>query len=303
MVTKGEPTQRPSILAVIPSIAVGGFKSLEKLYKSLESCPGVNPVVMSNAERLSLDLEGAGISFLTQYENAGFGSSIDFAATRSNQWDWLLIVNDDIEIDLPLFECALDRHLTVEGARSPRILYFDEENARRIPTRLDVVLQVSLVGSWLSKKVRLRAEEARAYRSFSCVAISRQLWTVLSGFDKSLPFTYEDADFVRRAYDAGFEQNLAYDSGIVHKHSISSGNHVSVVLPVATCSGALYLDKWYGHQSFNTVLIMGALLVRLLVVPFARASTAAHLSGIANSLVAVLKRRSQMPKLPLYGDL
>lgn len=292
-----------SVLAVIPSISAGEVNNLGSLCRALDACEGVTAVVMSNAHRLTAELNDAGIRHLTQGANAGFGSSVTYAANESAPWDWLLIVNDDVQVQPADLQKAVEEHLSLKASKTPQLVYFDEEEARQIPTRGDVVLQVSLIGGWLSKKLRSGRKPIHAYRSFSCVAISRQLWDLIGGFDPSLPFTYEDADLVRRAYQVGFSPVLASQSGVVHKHSVSSGQHVSAVLPVATYSGAVYLDKWYGKPVLNTMLLVSALFVRLFVVPFARPKKSSHIAGIAKAFSAVIRRRTCVPKLPLYGEI
>lgn len=292
----------PKILAVIPSINVRGHTKLEALYRSLLECEGLEPVIMSNSRRLTLALERSNLAHITQHANAGFANSVTYAST-GREWDWLLIVNDDIELSGAVFQKAVREHLSRPASLESHLVYFDQEPPREIPRRIDVVLQVSLIGARLARIIPSLGPRRKTYRSFSCVAVSRALWEKVGGFDETLPFTYEDADFVRRAHEVGFREQVITNQCLEHKHSVSSGAHIASVLPVATYSGALYMDKWYGCHLLNSVLLTLALLSRIPIVPFARANKAAHLIGIVRSARAVWCRRASSPSLPYYEEL
>jgi GT2 family glycosyltransferase len=213
-----------------------------------------------------------------------------------------MIVNDDISIDPDAFAAAIRRHLSKDNGIH-EIVYFDEDKLRTIPRRSDVFLQVSLIGKLLGRYQRTTVPKTGSYRSFSCVAISRELFEKINGFDEDLVFTYEDADFVARAIEFGAVQKCATEGGVIHAHSVSSGRHVDRVLPVATYSAARYLDKRSGSFIANTIVIIFALAFRVLFVPFTRAKKINHLRGIFSSALAVARRSQHRPNLPDYTTL
>lgn len=295
--------EQTEVLAVIPSIGGPGFGAVAELQRNLEGIESVSCVVVSNSHSLTEYLRSLSVSMVSDGVNGGFGRSVQVGAGTDRAWGWLLIVNDDISLDTKTFESAVGRYLrNPSGLRE--IVYFDEDKARLLPRRWEVFLQVSLIGKVLENlRKREVVPESNSYRSFSCVAISRELYDLSRGFDEDLLFTYEDADFVARARKLGAVQRVAANSGVTHLHSVSSGKHVDKVLPVATYSAARYLDKRGGSLTVNTVIIILALLLRLALVPITRAPKNKHLSGICHSALAVIRRSHLRPQLPHYSKL
>lgn len=290
------------VLAVIPSIGGPDFGSVIDLQYKLQSIERISCVVVSNSHKLTKILNEQSVPFITDERNGGFGRSIGIGASTRDDWRWLLIVNDDISITAEFFSDAIEQYLS-QNAEPLEIVYFDEDKPRSVPARLDVFLQVSLLGKIFSKLRKSPDKAGLSYRSFSCVAISRDLYDLCQGFDEELLFTYEDADFVTRASQLGAVQRVAHASGVRHYHSVSSGKHVDTVLPVATYSAARYLDKIGGGTLSTSAIVLMALIVRLLFVPATRAAKWKHVRGIGRSAVSVLRRSSVRPDLPAYDTL
>jgi GT2 family glycosyltransferase len=262
----------------------------------------VSCVVVSNSRKLTQFLTESSVPFVSEGVNGGFGRSVQAGAATAESWNWLLVVNDDISFDSETFPTAVKNYLGDSTARR-EIVYFDADMPRSLPRRRDVFMQVSLVGKLLGKLKTPTLTVAESYRSFSCVAISREIYALCNGFDEDLLFTYEDADFVARARQFGVVQRVVTESGVIHAHSLSSGKHVDSVLPVATYSAARYLDKLGGSIQVNSAIILLALLARLIFVPATRAPRSKHLRGIYDAAKAVIKRARMQPHLPEYSKL
>src|SRR4029453_12957464 len=185
-----------SILAVIPSIGAPGLENVLQLVTDLDKVSSGATLIPSNSGRLTQELVARKIPYVSDGNNGGFGDSIRKAAEASEEWNWLLIVNDDMSVDAAAFSEAVATALQ-RSDDGLSIVYFDVDRPRPIPTETDVFLQVSLLNRFVRRTVDDLAKESETYRSFSCVAISRMLYDKVQGFDTSLPFTYEDADFVR----------------------------------------------------------------------------------------------------------
>lgn len=140
-----------------------------------------------------------------------------------------------------------------------------------------------------------------AYQSFSMVAVSRAAWDALGGLDAAIPFTYEDADFIRRALDAGYRCVAETGTGAVHRHSVTTSQHIRAVLPVSAYSALVYLDKWHPGHRRNAALIVAALVLRVPLAGFTRAAMGEHLRGIGAAIRAVTG--GPRPELPGYGAL
>lgn len=294
--------EETKILAVIPSIGGPGLKEVVDLQRTLQGLEHVFCVVVSNSRRLTQHLEASKTPFVTDESNGGFGRSVQSGARTDENWRWLLIVNDDINLDADTFSKAVNANLGANN-KHPEIVYFDEDVSRPIPGLRDVFLQVSLLGNIIRKLRTPHVSEKESYRSFSCVAISRELFDLNDGFDDDLLFTYEDADFVARARKFGARQRVVGECGVFHSHSLSSGRHIDKVLPVATYSAARYLDKRGSSLAVNSLVILLALLIRLAFVPVTRASKKRHLKGIYFSAKTVILRAHRRPQLPDYAKL
>jgi GT2 family glycosyltransferase len=290
------------VLAVIPSIGAPGFAAVAELQRKLESMESISCVVVSNSHRLTQYLESSSVPFVSDGINGGFGRSVQAGAGTDESWGWLLIVNDDISLDTETFTVALSKYLR-DSSGLREIVYFDEDMPRPLPRRWEVFLQVSLIGKVLEKFWMPKVPESTSYRSFSCVAISRELYDLSDGFDDDLLFTYEDADFVARSRQFGAVQRAVVESGVIHSHSMSTGKHVDKVLPVATYSAARYLDKRGGSLALNSATILLALAVRLAFVPVTRTMKKKHVSGIYHSAMTVVRRSHMRPQLPHYSKL
>jgi GT2 family glycosyltransferase len=288
----------PSVRAVVPSYRPD-LAELTALLDALRTA-GADPVVLANGKPALETAERAGLPLLAPGRNAGFGPSIRWAVEHLDPWDWLILANDDLRIDGPRFAAALAELGTGDV---PEIVHLDEDVERPLPGPLDVFANVSLLARAVERVRPARGAPAGGgYRSFSCVAISRRAWETTGGLDPALPFTYEDADFVKRLVAAGGSTRVAHDAGVHHERSLTSSRAVADVLPIATWSSLLYLRKWWRPRGgVAPLLVAAALLLRIVLLPFGRADRRAHLTGIGRALRAVLLGRA--PSMPPYDPI
>ena len=258
-------------------------------------------MVIANGLRLYRQLVATAIPHITSGLNAGFAASITLGA--EGDWDWLVILNDDLVFDPDdLASCLSAARLDAFDLAT--IIHFDDEPARHIPTRLGVLFNVSLLSNVARRTFRrwhaAGPADENSYRSFSAVAIGRHAWDRVGGLDTRYPFTYEDADFVRRA--SGLDvQMKGMSTSIVHLHSQTGGRFVTAVLPVATWSALEYLTKWFGKRTLHRCLLLLALGVR---APIAAATTPRprrQLRAVANAARALLI--DERPSLPEWSSV
>lgn len=290
-----------SVLAVIPSLSVNRLHQIGSLVREFDLL-GMDTVVVANGRRLDQALEGSGIAKISVEKNLGFGAAVNVAVDSHVDWKWLLIVNDDIELDVEKFRASVSRYLCeVDG---PTVVYFDETPPKRIPRSLDVFRSLALLDGMSKALHHTRAErtfesqDERAYRSFSMVAVSREAWAINHGFDERFAFTYEDSDFVRRGVAAGIRFTAAESSGSQHIHSATGRDHIESVLPVSAWSGYQYLVKWGRSEASARLICMAALIARIPLIPFVHGSRRRHFLGDARALSAMIRNRE--PALPDY---
>ena len=284
------------VRVVIPSLH-GDISHLALMCESAVSA-GASPVVIANSEDLYKKLASTTIPNITSRRNDGYAASVVLGA-QGDDWDWLVILNDDLEFDSDSMVASLSAE-SLNAFGLNMIVHLDDEIPRRIPTtRLGVMLRVSLLYN-VGRKVfprNWRRSSENHYRSFSAVAIGREAWDRVGGLDVRYSFTYEDADFVRRAKAAGVAE-AAKHTGIVHNHSQTTSHFVTAVIPVATWSAFEYLNKWCGKSVLNRILIILALLVRAPVAALVLPDPRVQLIAVRESLRALVVNKT--PSLPKW---
>ena len=292
-----------SILAVIPSLSASRLHQIKVLIGVLRT-HSIETVVVANGRKLDNAMEMAGIPRLTPRENLGFGAAVNLAADSTVGWDWLLIVNDDVELESAKFEKTIGAYLT--GVQVPQVVYLDEGPAKLLPTPAGVFTSLAMIAG-IAKNLRRftrlskRTDFAEAYKSFSVVAISRSAWVKNGGFDERFAFTYEDSDFVRRGLQLDIEFISAYETGVAHLHSVTGRAHIGHVLPVSAWCGYQYLTKWGLNSALAKAVCLTALILRIPLIPFVHASHGQHLLGIGRAIRSIV--RDESPSLPDYESV
>jgi GT2 family glycosyltransferase len=287
------------VRVVIPSL-LGDTSRLASMCDAATRA-GASPVVVANGVHLYRQLASSPIPHVTSRRNDGFAASVDLGA--EGEWDWLVILNDDLVFDPDdLTSCVSAKQLDVFDRAT--IVHFDNEAPRRIPTRLGVLLSVSLLSNVarkaLPRRRASRPDVENSYRSFSAVAIGRHAWDRVGGLDMRYPFAYEDADFVRRARPLGV-QVKGIRTSIVHLHSQTGGKFITAVLPVSTWSALEYLTKWFGRRTLHRWLLVLALAVRAPVAAVTTSQPRTQMRAVANAARALL--RDQQPSLPEWESV
>lgn len=288
-----------NVRVVIPSLGADTSRLAAMCDAATQA--GASPVVIANSAHLYCELASSAIPHITSRRNDGFAESVILGA--EGDWDWLVILNDDLEFDPDdLTACLSANHLDTFDPAT--IVHFDNEPARQIPDRLGVLLNVALVSN-VARKAFSRWHSSRpdgknSYRSFSAVAIGRCAWDAAGGLDTRFPFTYEDADFVRRARGHGV-QVTGIRTSIVHLHSQTGAKYITAVLPVATWSALEYLTKWFGNRTLNRWLLVLALGVRTPIAVLRTSKPRIQMRAIANTARALLN--DERPSLPEWESV
>lgn len=286
------------VRVVIPSL-VGDVPRLVSMCDTATQA-GASPLVIANGARLHRDLVAAAVPHITSRRNDGFAASVVLGA--EGDWDWLVILNDDLAFEPSDLAPCLSEHLDTFDLAS--IVHFDDGTARHIPTRLGVLLSVSLLSN-IGRMAFPRWHAARlegrdTFRAFAAVAIGRHAWDRIGGLDVRYPFSYEDADFVRRARALGIQVS-DMRSSVVHLHSQTSGQFATVVLPVATWSALEYLTKWFGKRTLHRWLLVVALGVRAPIAVVIMPRRQIQLRAVANAVRALLV--DERPSLPEWESV
>ena len=288
-----------TVRVVIPSL-LGEVKHLSDICEAALKA-GASPVVVANGRSLFEELRSTQVPHVTSRTNGGFAASVALGA--EGDWDWLVILNDDIQFD-PRDLTAWLSPQSLAALEPATIIHLDDEPARKVPTVLGVLLSVSLIANVARTLTRRQdgpaAKPETTYRSFSAVAIARDAWDKLGGLDSRYPFAYEDADFMRLAHRENVRV-ASVSTSIVHLHSQTGGRFVTAVLPVATWSALAYLTKWYGQRNLHRVLLVLALCVRTPIAALTMRGPVTQLRAIAIAARALVLDRQ--PSLPRWDEV
>lgn len=284
------------ILAVIPSLK-GTPQQLTTLVTQLSEA-GVESLVVPTGATLERQLHDTDLHWLCIGENPGFARTINVAAA-ARRWDWLLISNDDVSVE-PLQLRSTLMQLGEGRCDTRQVALLDDVVPKRIPTKLDAFLDVSLLGNLLGSTVGRwpKVDSYSGYRPFSFVIVGWDAWTELGGLNERFIYTGEDADFIRKARGAGVDVIMPPNTGIRHSSSGTSRSLIEFVLPPATWSKVVYLESLGVSRKKAKLICIVALLIRVLFIPVSSAPKISHLVGVTRSIFSIVCSRE--PTLPSY---
>lgn len=201
------------------------YDDLARCLESLETClqPGDEVVVVdyeSDARSLAAAIAGRTVTALPRTDNLGFAAGVNLAAAHSRA-PFLFLLNPDAFAERPVIRVLEDwlaNHPDV-GVAGARVFNSDgsvQPSARRFPdlTTLFGGRSTWLTGrfprNWFSRR-NLVALDSHSpvnvdWVSGACFMTRRDLFDRLGGFDERFFLYWEDADFCRRAADAGFRR-------------------------------------------------------------------------------------------------
>lgn len=162
--------------------------------------------------------------------NRGYGAAVNQAATASRA-PYLLILNSDTRLApgaLTALGQYLDKH-PLAAILGPRLLNTDGSLQRScfpLPTLLDSFLNMTRLGQLMTSVPTLRNAYLRTWphTSARCVpwlsgaalAVRREAFETVGGFDESFFLYYEEADLCLRVTTAGWQIHFAPVTQVVH---------------------------------------------------------------------------------------
>lgn len=210
------------------------------------------------------------------------GRNLGFAAgnmvgirhlVERHRCEWLLLLNTDVEVDQgflsPLLEACLDREV---GAAGPKIYFHQPSDliwaaGGRLRLRETVTEEFGI-----RQPDGPEWDQAKdvTYLTTCCLLVPRDVLERVGLFDPTFFIGVEDADWCRRALDAGYRLRYVPESRIWHKVATSTGGSYTPFKTFHTGrSNALYARRHFGLPALtmfllaNVVALGGALLREL----------------------------------------
>lgn len=214
-------------------------------------------------------------------ENEGFGAAANRGA-REATTGFLVFLNSDAELSADALVTMSDEAAQWSGRAlvGPRLIGPAgdvQHSAGLLPGPVDLAIRalgLHAVGTRISAVPGLgrmldRTEVASQYKSArtasgpinttmvsgACIAIGREAFDDLGGFDERFFMYFEDADLCRRAATAGIPVRYVPSALVAHVGGASSSEdyHFS---PIYARSMRQYLGKWYGPGGTGLVLLL-----------------------------------------------
>ncbi len=248
------------------------FNSAEEIARLLASEPlraaFDRVVVVDNGSRdATLDIaRDGGAVVLDRGHNGGFAVGVN-AGARMTRGDRFAVLNPDIGSINPDIAERLERHLDhpAVGVIAPALERPDgelQDSARQVPSPLDLCRR--RFRKQVPDEVRSDRPVIVEWVVAACVAISRDAFEAVGGFDERYFLYFEDVDFGVRMRRAGYA--VVYDPTIRVQHDHAAASHGS-------------LGSWATRQHIRSACAFygqhgGYLWPRLLRPPGSAAATA-----------------------------
>lgn len=232
--------------------------------------PTLKPIVVDNGstdDSVSVLRRSASeIELLETGRNLGFAGGNEVGirhAIRDERIGWFLLLNNDVALDRrflpPLIDACLDPSV---AAAAPRILYFEKPNlvwaaGGRLRLRETVTEEI---GKGQPDGDAWDVPRDVSYLTTCCLLVPRDALEAIGLFDPMYFIGVEDADWSRRALDAGYRLRYVPSSRIWHKVAVATGGSYTPFKTFHTGrSNTLFVKRHYGGLGLTWFLVVSAM--------------------------------------------
>jgi len=199
--------------------------------------------------------------------NNGFAAGMNLGLSRASG-DYLLLLNTDIAIlgnALTTMATYLDQHPDV-GLVGPRLLNPDgsvQSSCRRFPSIRAIIYRRTPLGIFPKAKHELRrflmlesdhtVNQPVDWLLGACMMVRRSAVEKVGALDERFFLYFEDVDWCRRFWQAGWGVHYVADAELVHYHQRASAEHpgfhgaLSYATRIHIQSGYKYFTKYFRH--------------------------------------------------------
>ncbi len=201
-------------------LAGQSFCDFETIFADDASSDDSVPWVQSNVECVRV---------LSNRENVGFVAAVNLAA-RAARGRVIVLLNNDTQPD-PEFLAELAKTICTHpqaGIVAAKLLLFEERD--RIHTAGDMMGRDGIPrnrGVWAIDSGQYDSSEDVFGGCGGAMAVRRELWEALDGFDEEFWMYLEDVDFSFRAQLLGWDSVFAPAARVYHKLGGSGGDELS----------------------------------------------------------------------------
>ncbi len=268
------PARDPAAPVAVIIVNWNGARDTLEVLHELDGVEGppLRVVVVDNGSTDdSVDLlrrDAPHIELLETGENLGFagGNLVGLRHVLATEdCGWILLINNDVAIDPgflpPLIAACLDPGV---GAAAPKIYYFEPRDllwsaGGRLRLRETVTEEI---GQGREDGPAYSEDADMTYLTTCCLLIPRDVLERVGPLDPVYFIGVDDADWSRRAQDAGYRLRYVAASRIWHKVAVSTGGSYTPFKTFHTGrSNTLYARRHFG--TLGLVAFLGANIAAL----------------------------------------
>jgi GT2 family glycosyltransferase len=205
--------------------------------------------------------ERPGLEVVETGANLGFAGGNDVGirkALEGAEVGWVLLLNTDVDVDpnflAPLIRACDDPRV---GAAGPKIFYFNPSDrlwaaGGRLRIRETVAVEL---GRGKADSPRWNRPRRVSYLTTCCLLVPRDVLEAVGGLDPAYFINVDDADWCRRALDAGYRLRYVPESRIWHKVAASTkGSYTPMKTFHTGRSNAIWVRRHAGPLGFAAFL-------------------------------------------------
>lgn len=192
-------------------IVVGAVQSIlsKSTYSNFEIVLVVDSVGTETLQEIYQFPDSRKIQLLEWHEHFNFSRKINFGVVHS-KGEYLLVLNDDVEVISPNWINSLLEQLTQEHAGlAGAMLYFEDDSVQHAghgfvngsPTHLGIGYRRGEAGPMNALTSPRKVPGVTA----ACALVSRKVFFEVGGFCNELPGNYNDVDFCQKILAKGYD--------------------------------------------------------------------------------------------------
>ena len=259
-----DPAARVAVVLVNWNGATDTLDTLESL-DGVIGAEALRVIVVDNGSTddsvARLRREHPGLEIVETGANLGFAGGNDAGIRKALEGDeigWVLLLNTDVAVDrnflAPLLRACDDPRV---GAAGPKIFYYNPADrlwAAGGRLRIRETVAVELGRGKLDGPRWSRPRDV-SYLTTCCLLIPRDVLETVGGLDPAYFINVDDADWCRRALDAGYRLRYAPESRIWHKVAASTqGSYTPTKTFHTGRSNAIWVRRHAGPLGFAAFL-------------------------------------------------
>ena len=266
---------KPRASVVIP--AFNNLKFTLECLASLQAAGGLEDAEIIVIDDASADATSAvlatvaGLTLLTNPENLGFIRTCNRAAEAA-KGEFVIFLNNDVQVRTGWLAALLSPfdEETGVGATAPKML-FPDGRLQEAGARIGVDGTSEMIGLFDDPSLpRWNVRREVDYASGACLAVRREVFAELGGFDIAFAPAYcEDADLCFRLRERGLRIVYEPTSEIVHHLSVTANSiDVGYKHRLATKNQQAFVQRWGERlEALNTVRTIAFHLPQFHTIP------------------------------------